>query len=234
VKYKCIVTCSWDDGHKLDLKLANLLLRYRLRGTFFIPIRCLGNSLSKEDIIFLSKYFEIGAHSLTHPYLTRLPLNDADREIMESKRVLEDIMERRVYGFSYPYGDFNNKIVKCVIRSGYTYARTNKPSKRITDPYRMGVTAILRRYVGIREFLVSMIRVRRFKSLVGATFDDVYSNGGVWHMLGHSWQIEKLGMWDDLEEILSYISNRKDVLYATNHEVIQVLTSNSFPSKSVS
>ena len=35
---EAIVTTSWDDGHPLDLKLAELLGRYHIPTTFCIPI----------------------------------------------------------------------------------------------------------------------------------------------------------------------------------------------------
>lgn len=35
---KAIVTTSWDDGHPSDLKLAELLKRYDVPATFYIPI----------------------------------------------------------------------------------------------------------------------------------------------------------------------------------------------------
>jgi hypothetical protein len=34
-----IVTISWDDGQKLDLKFTNLLKKYGLKGTFYISTR---------------------------------------------------------------------------------------------------------------------------------------------------------------------------------------------------
>jgi hypothetical protein len=30
-------------------------------------------------------------------------------------------------------------------------------------------------------------------------FDRVLKEGGVWHLFGHSWQIEEMGLWDDLK-----------------------------------
>ncbi len=35
---RVIITTSWDDGHPLDLKLAELLQRYAIPATFYIPI----------------------------------------------------------------------------------------------------------------------------------------------------------------------------------------------------
>lgn len=32
------ITTSWDDGHPLDLRVAELLSEYHLQGTFYVPI----------------------------------------------------------------------------------------------------------------------------------------------------------------------------------------------------
>jgi len=42
---KVIVTTSWDDGHLLDLRLAQLLQDAGLKGTFYIS-RATGSSFS--------------------------------------------------------------------------------------------------------------------------------------------------------------------------------------------
>ena len=52
-----------------------------------------------------------------------------------------------------------------------------------------------------------------------ALFDEALHKGGVWHLYGHSWEIEELGLWNELKEMLSYVSNREGVIYATNSEV---------------
>jgi len=58
---KIIVTTSWDDGHKFDIRLAKLLDKYGLKGTFYITKNFQGR-LSKEEIKSISKNHEIGAH----------------------------------------------------------------------------------------------------------------------------------------------------------------------------
>jgi len=36
-------------------------------------------------------------------------------------------------------------------------------------------------------------------------FDIVLKRGGVWHLFGHAWEIEKFGLWRELREILDYL-----------------------------
>lgn len=66
-----IVTTSWDDGSYLDLRLSSLLDKYGIKGTFYISpyYEYRERSLTENEIILLSKRGEIGAHTLTHPYL---------------------------------------------------------------------------------------------------------------------------------------------------------------------
>jgi len=57
---------------------------------------------------------------------------------------------------------------------------------------------------------------------IGKTlFDRVDADGGIWHLYGHSWEIDELGLWDGFEELLKYVSGREDVLYITNGEALQ-------------
>lgn len=82
---------------------------------------------------------EIGAHTLTHPHLTRIPLAAAKREIFESKARLEDRLQRAIVHFSYPYGDTNEAIRDLVIEAGFhtactTVSGSHKPED---DPYRL-------------------------------------------------------------------------------------------------
>lgn len=43
--------------------------------------------------------------------------------------------------------------------------------------------------------------------------------GGVFHLWGHSWEIEHNKDWGRLERVLSYFANRSDVKYLNNGEL---------------
>ena len=38
MKPSTCITTSWDDGHPLDLRVAELLAKYGLQGTFYVPM----------------------------------------------------------------------------------------------------------------------------------------------------------------------------------------------------
>lgn len=130
MKKEIIATISWDDGQKLDLKFANLLKKYGLKGTFYISMRNRewdkGKLLSNKEIYQLSRDFEIGCHTMTHQRLTKIREDQAYREILDSKLFLERIINKDIKSFSYPYGDYNNKIRNLVKKAGLIVGRTSK------------------------------------------------------------------------------------------------------------
>lgn len=65
---------------------------------------------------------EFGAHTLSHPRLSQIPLEDARYEIVESKRQLEKLYQRPFTVFAYPYGDLNEDVKKIVVDAGFTLA----------------------------------------------------------------------------------------------------------------
>ena len=54
-------------------------------------------------------------------------------------------------------------------------------------------------------------------------FDRMLDKGGMWHLYGHSWEIESLGLWSELQEMLDYVQGREGVLYLTNGELARLL-----------
>ena len=118
-----IVTTSWDDGHKNDVILAKLLTKYNMKGTFYATQNYL-NPLTEEEIIEISHNHEIGAHTLNHPILTKLSLEEAYKEIIGSKLYFEKILNHPVNMFCYPNGRYNEGIKQLVKKSGFIAART--------------------------------------------------------------------------------------------------------------
>src|SRR5207248_2809873 len=127
---KKIVTTSWDDGHKLDLKLAHLLQKYNIPATFYVSPASREFSkrdlLSEQEIQSLSESFEIGGHTLHHPNLARVPLDFAVDNIKAGKDILESIVGKKLQSFAYPYGAYTEQVQKAVLDSGFLVVRTTK------------------------------------------------------------------------------------------------------------
>src|SRR5919112_349715 len=82
---QAFITTSWDDGHPLDLRLAELLAKYGLRGTFYVPMIAPNGTMTPAQMRELSAAgAEIGAHTLHHAVLTRASEQEAWEEISGS------------------------------------------------------------------------------------------------------------------------------------------------------
>ena len=228
-----IVTTSWDDGHQLDLKLARLLQKYDVKGTFYISPFYLKNRLTEAEIKELSKCHELGAHTLTHVDLTSVPINRAEKEVGGSKLYLEKVLGHEINMFCYPKGKYNQRIKEIVKKSGFLGARTcNVGSFEFPmDPFEWQITLAASNgspLMTLRIWIKSKISINAlldWEIRAKLLFDSFLVKGGIYHLWGHSWEIEDHDDWNKLERVLEYISERNGVQYKTNGEIMQELKS---------
>ncbi len=216
-----IVTTSWDDGHKLDLKLARLLSKYNLAATFYIAPSQPGfeskDLLSEQEIRFLSENFEIGGHTLHHPNLAQVPLPVAVDEIKAGKERLESIVGKKIQSFAYPYGVYTEPVQKAVLDSGFVVGRTTERfSIQFPTDYSALPTTV--HIVNYKRDIKKILKYRtiNWQNLARYFFDQTIKKGGVFHLWGHSWEVEKNNQWKNLEAIFEYLSHRKDIAYMSN------------------
>ncbi len=67
---------------------------------------------------------EFGSHTLTHPDLTRLPLERISAEILTSKAMIENILGQPVKSFAAPFGRYDNRCLE-IIRENFACACTD-------------------------------------------------------------------------------------------------------------
>lgn len=228
------VTTSWDDGHRLDARLAALLKKYGIKGTFYIAPKDYESGqedrLTTDEIKTLSESFEIGAHTMTHAHLTKIPKDKARSEIEESKRYLEELTGRSISAFCYPRGEYRAKHVKMVRDAGFKYARTVRRFSLGPEdvPLEAGTTVNTYNHysdiLSIARFAnfnpLKTIKYLQWDVLAKAMFDEVEKTGGQFHLWGHSWELEEHRDWEKLESVLAHIANKKDVQYITNSEIV--------------
>ena len=241
-----IVTTSWDDAQEIDLRLAEVLSKHGLRGTFYAA-RDYMDSLGPDALRRLAETHEVGAHTLTHADLTAMPVERAREEIAGSKQWLEDALGRDVAMFCYPLGRFNPAVKAEVRGAGFAGARTVEPFmiEPPTDPFEMGTTLhvyphplrrtgrlapILSRQVldpmrknaeAIRRFGLPVAARLNWFNLASSLFDAVRGRNGVFHLWGHAWEIEKYGMWKPFERLLARIAASGNVRFVTNGELLE-------------
>jgi peptidoglycan/xylan/chitin deacetylase (PgdA/CDA1 family) len=86
--------------------------------------------------------FEIGAHTVGHPILSRLDRGRIAQELRESKQTIERELKAACLSMAYPNGtvqDFNEDVLAELSVAGYKYAFTTAPlwQKPVGDPYRI-------------------------------------------------------------------------------------------------
>ena len=70
---------------------------------------------------FVAAGWEVGAHTMSHPRLTTLPLSAAATEIRRSKIQLETALHTQIVSFAYPYGDCNEAVKNAVRVAGFAF-----------------------------------------------------------------------------------------------------------------
>lgn len=64
----------------------------------------------------------IAAHTIHHPFLTRIPLAEAQRELETSRALLQRMTDRPVTLFAYPHGDYDRRVAELIHVAGYDAA----------------------------------------------------------------------------------------------------------------
>jgi hypothetical protein len=238
---RATITTSWDDGHPLDLRVAELLAQYGLRGTFYVPRTAEHGTMTPAQLRELSASFEIGAHTLHHVDLGTATEAQARQEITDSRSWIEDTTGRPCPLFCPPKGKFSAHHLRLMREAGYQGVRSVEllsldaprpraglllmPTTVQAHPHgalayarnalKRGALGNLWRYVahGCSTDWTALAR-----SLLGQAVE----RGGVFHLWGHSWELEQTGQWQRLEEVLRFMGQLADRAPAlTNWEVCQ-------------
>jgi GT2 family glycosyltransferase/peptidoglycan/xylan/chitin deacetylase (PgdA/CDA1 family) len=156
------VAITFDDAFTsaLDNAIPQLRAR-RMPVTIFVPAGWLGcapgwemeyKSVDNGEIVataevlraLTSDLVRLGAHSLTHPHLSRISPQDACREITGCRERMRDIFGTDVRIFAFPYGDHDAASVDLCRKAGYTRVFTNTPSPidPATDVFVWGRVAV--------------------------------------------------------------------------------------------
>jgi peptidoglycan/xylan/chitin deacetylase (PgdA/CDA1 family) len=217
---RAVITTSWDDGHPLDLRTAGLLAKYGLKGTFYVPTRYSEWPLmTKSQIVELDRMgMEIGSHTVNHAILPHLDERDARRELTDSRKSLEDLLGKPVPAFCFPKGRFNSRTCLLAREAGYKLARTTVGfhTDRAFDPGCMPVSVQFvphSRSIHVRHALkeanvkglLNWVRVCRLVTdlpeLCVMMMRSAAAESGVFHIWGHSWEVDNLGLWRQLEQV---------------------------------
>lgn len=220
-----VMTTSWDDGHPCDMRVADLLEKHRIAGTFYVPRRAETETMTAASLRRLSCRFEIGAHTLDHVLLTKIPVETAWQEVSGSKSWIEDQTGTACRMFCPPRGRFDRRHVAMARQAGFIGLRSIElasldlpspndglvimPTTLQAFPHSAG--AYLRNTCkrGSARNLLGYLLHGRASDWAGTArkfLERFAARGGVFHLWGHSWEIEQANQWQRLDEVLGMMS----------------------------
>jgi peptidoglycan/xylan/chitin deacetylase (PgdA/CDA1 family) len=129
---KNAVLITVDDGWKsLKTVAAPILKKHGFRATLFVYTDLIrsksgGTSLTWDEIRELVNdgVIDIQPHTATHADLTKVTDAQLDRELIESRRVIEEKLGIKSVYLAYPYGTFNDRVIEALKRNGYQLGLT--------------------------------------------------------------------------------------------------------------
>ncbi|MGI8959257.1 MAG: polysaccharide deacetylase family protein [Bryobacteraceae bacterium] len=238
------ITTSWDDGHPLDLRVAELLHKNGLPGTFYIPIQHRFPLLTHRQIRELvAAGFEIGGHTVNHCDLLTVSDVTARREIGECKQELEQISGQPCAAFCFPKGHFRRHHVRAVAEAGFRSARTVELMSVANPLTQDGVAMLATTMQALdsrlptfarnsvkRLQLGNLLRYIRFSKsdwvgTAAAVLRHVSEHGKVFHLWGHSWGIENRGQWENVDTMFRILGQcKREAIFVTNSELAEIAT----------
>ncbi len=217
---------SWDDSHPVDRRLAALLARHGIAGTFFVPASNREGRpvMAPADLRALAaEGFEIAAHTRDHRRLAGLPRDEVGRQLADGRRRLEDILGAAVTGFAYPGGHPGPHGRQAALAAGFAYARGTEMFRLDPGPDRFLMATTMQfhphRWAGLaRNWLRRGGGFDRFGLAwrlaaagdldrgLAALVETGLARGGVFHLWSHGWEIDERDLWPALDRACALLA----------------------------
>lgn len=126
------VVLTFDDGYEDNYSNAfPVLKKYNFPATIFLTkgdtqLKMLNREQIKE--MHDSGLIDFEPHTINHPKLSKTDLKEAEKEILESKKIIEKELNKKCRFFAYPYGDYNEKIID-IVKNNFELALTVEKGK---------------------------------------------------------------------------------------------------------
>jgi len=139
---------TFDDGNLSDYQIAlPALTQRKLTARFFVLTGRLDDpgSLTRTHITtLLEAGMEVGSHGIAHVPWDELDADALEREIAQSRDVLQTVCGKGVTEAGIPFGRYNARVLRALRRHGYGTAFSS-------DGGRMADTAFLRPRTSLRH-----------------------------------------------------------------------------------
>ena len=223
------LTFSYDDGVTQDVRLIKLFNKYNLKGTFNLNSEFLGQPGSlvrdgvrinhaknnPEDIKYIYEGHEVAVHTLTHPNLVNIEDdNEVLRQVEQDRINLSELVGYEVEGMAYPLGDCNDRVANIIKNNTIIkYART------------VGATKSFEPYNDLYKYKGTLYHHEDWDILfdMGKKFIEMQTDSPkIFYIWGHAYEFDIYPeRWNLFEEFCDMMSNRNDIFYGTNKEILK-------------
>lgn len=126
-----MVGITFDDAYEDTPRAVELLRERGLRASVYVTTGQIGSGpmIRREQLERLARQpetVELGAHTVNHPPLDELSIEEIRREVSDSKQALEQMINRSVNTFAYPFGAYDARVRASVIDAGFNSAAAVK------------------------------------------------------------------------------------------------------------
>ena len=228
-KFK-VVTFSYDDGCRADIRLSQLFFSYGIKSTFNLNSSCLGKTsedwhLTAEEIKehILLKGHEIAVHGAEHKANGSIRPVEGILDVSKCRVELENIFDMIVRGMAYPdtgICQFENgttmEDVETYLKAlDIVYARTlggKNESFDLPKNWYKWLPNAHHDHPDVFNMIDKFIDLEVPKSTVKGT-------PKLFYLWGHAYEFDKNDNWDRIDNICKKLSGKDDIWYATNIEI---------------
>lgn len=216
-------TISYDDNITQDERLIRKMEQYHIKGTFNI----IPGWFSKEDAVFPegetyinvtekkagvlydNPLVEVANHGFDHQKSTTLPPMQLMEDIVKCRQKLENMYDRIITGYAYPYGLYNETLIQILKNAGISYARTVESTYEFHLPEDWLVLNPTCHHADpqLMELADRFINAK--------VEDDSY----MFYVWGHTFEFDQQDNWKIVDDLFEKVADREDIWYATNGEI---------------
>ncbi len=209
------LTFSYDDAQIYDRRLVSIFNQHDVKGTFHLNSGTLDQDgfITSGEVKELYAGHEVACHAVTHPFFNQLSAAQTTAQIYEDRMALERYSGKIVRGFSYPFGEYSERLIASALNLGIVYSRTVESTMNFFLP-----SDFMRWHPTCHHNQVTDALMEDFLHPQG------YRNMSLLYVWGHSYEFERDNNWDHISHICDELHGKDDVWYATNIEIFEYVT----------